>query len=93
MAGPMLAWLAHHERHTYDATRWALQPKDRLRAQLTGQFNAEPSDASATLLYDVVNDGWDRELAVAPGLDPERLAPLLGAAGRWAGAATGRMLG
>ena len=85
MAGPMLAWLAQHERSTYEATRWALQPKDWLRAQLTGQFHAEPSDASATLLYDVVNDGWDRDVAVALGLEPELLAPLLSAPGQRAG--------
>ena len=85
MAGPMLAWLARHERHTYDATRWALQPKDWLRAQLTGEFHAEPSDASATLLYDVVNDDWDQDIVVALGLDPELLAPLVSAAGQRAG--------
>jgi xylulokinase len=45
MAGPMLAWLAEHEQQTYAATRWALQPKDWLRAQLTGQLVAESSDA------------------------------------------------
>src|SRR3954453_19657511 len=85
MAGPMLAWLARHERPSYDATRWALQPKDWLRAQLTGEFSAEPSDASATLLYDLAADDWDRELVVALGLEPEVLAPLLSAAGQPAG--------
>ncbi len=85
MAGPMLAWLARHERHSYAATRWALQPKDWLRARLTGQFHAEPSDASATLLYDVVNDDWDRDIVVALGLDPELLPPLLSSAGQAAG--------
>jgi len=85
MAGPMLAWLAENERETYTAMRWALQPKDWLRAQLTGQFWAEPSDASATLLYDVVGESWDGDVVAALGLDQELLAPLLGAAGRRAG--------
>ena len=85
MAGPMLAWLAHHEVASYELMRWALQPKDWFRAQLTGRFSAEPSDASATLLYDLIADDWDRELAVGLGLDPELLAPVLGAAGRLAG--------
>ena len=85
MAGPMLAWLRTHERHTYDATRWALQPKDWLRAQLTGQFHAEPSDASATLLYDVVADDWDRDLVAALGLDPESWHHCSVAAGHRAG--------
>ena len=85
MAGPMLGWLAEHEPQTYAATRWALQPKDWLRARLTGQFAAEPSDASATLLYDVLGDCWDTELATTLGLDAGLLAPLLGAAGEPAG--------
>ncbi len=85
MAGPMLAWLAQREPRVYAAARWALQPKDWLRARLTGQFHAEPSDASATLLYDVLADGWDLEVVSALGLDAQMLAPLLGAAGQLAG--------
>ena len=69
MAGPMLAWLAGNEPATYAATRWALQPKDWLRAQLTGRFATEPSDASATLLYDVAGDTWDADVIDALGLD------------------------
>ena len=65
----MLAWLAGHEPAAYAATRWALQPKDWLRAQLTGRFATEPSDASATLLYDVAGDRWDDDVLGALGLD------------------------
>jgi xylulokinase len=85
MAGPMLAWLAAHEGSTYAAMRWALQPKDWVRAQLTGQFFAEPSDASATLLYDVLGDGWDGDVAAALGLNVDLLAPLLPSSGCAAG--------
>jgi xylulokinase len=85
MAGPMLAWLAQREPETYAATRWALQPKDWLRARLTGRFAAEPSDASATLLYDVLGDSWDLEVVDALGLDAHLLAPLLRSAGSHAG--------
>jgi xylulokinase len=77
MAGPMLAWVARHEPSVYAGTRWALSPKDWLRARLTGEFHAEPSDASATLLYDVAGDRWDLEVVEALGLDAGRLAPLL----------------
>jgi xylulokinase len=96
MAGPMLAWLAEHEPDTYAAARWALQPKDWLRSQLTGWFATEPSDASATPLYDIPGDGWDLEVVEALGLDPARLAPLLPGAGHRAGELTGeaaRLLG
>src|SRR3984885_14975657 len=59
MTGPLLKWVADHEPRTYAEARWALQPKDWIRARLTGEFHAEPSDASASLLYDVLGDRWD----------------------------------
>ena len=96
MTGPMLLWIAEHEPHTYTEARWALQPKDWLRARLTGEVHAEPSDASATLLYDVIGDRWDREVVSALGLDTSLLAPLLPSAGAPAGhlvAETGTDLG
>jgi xylulokinase len=96
MTGPLLMWIAEHEPRTYTEARWALQPKDWLRARLTGEVHAEPSDASATLLYDVIGDRWDREVVSALGLDTSLLAPLLPSAGAPAGhlvAETGTDLG
>jgi xylulokinase len=96
MAGPLLAWLATHEPAAWAATRWALQPKDWLRAQLTGRFVTEPSDASATLLYDVAGDRWDTEVVAALDLDPAKLPPILARAGDRAGSLTdegARLLG
>ncbi len=85
MTGPLLAWIAEHEPRTYRDARWALQPKDWLRARLTGEFHAEPSDASATLLYDVPGDRWDLEAVTALGLEAGLLAPLLPSSGTPAG--------
>jgi xylulokinase len=85
MTGPMLTWIAENEPRTYTEARWALQPKDWIRARLTGEVHAEPSDASATLLYDVPGDRWDLEVVSALGLDPHLLAPLLPSAGALAG--------
>jgi len=85
MAGPLLAWLAIHERTSYRATRWALQPKDWVRGRLTGLFDSEPSDASATLLYDIPSDTWDLDVMMALGLDPGMFPPLLPHAGDLAG--------
>jgi xylulokinase len=62
MAGPTLLWLKTHESELYESARWALQPKDWLRMQLTGEACGEPTDASATLLYDFDADGWSREV-------------------------------
>ena len=85
MTGPLLMWIAENEPRTYTEARWALQPKDWLRARLTGEVHAEPSDASATLLYDVMGDRWDLEVVGALGLDASMLAPLLPPAGASAG--------
>jgi xylulokinase len=88
MAGPLLAWLAGNEPEAWAATRWALQPKDWLRAQLTGQFVTEPSDASGTLLYDVTADRWEPEVVTALGLDAGKLPPILSRSADHAGALT-----
>ena len=85
MTGPMLMWIAEHEPRIYQDARWALPPKDWIRARLTGEFHAEPSDASATLLYDLMGDRWDLEVVSALGLNPDLLAPLLPSAGAPAG--------
>jgi xylulokinase len=89
MAGPMLAWLAAHEPDAYARTHVALQPKDWLRARLTGCLATEPSDASATLLYDVAHDAWDADVPAALGLDPAKLPPILAHSGAAAGPLTG----
>ena len=85
MTGPLLMWVAEHEPGTYRDARWALAPKDWLRARLTGEIHAEPSDASASLLYDVPGDRWDLEVVRALGLDAGLLAPVLPSAGAPAG--------
>ncbi len=84
MAGPSLLWLGRNEPEVYGAARWALQPKDWLRLRLTGEAASEPSDASATLLYDLLSDRWAYPVVEALGLRPDLLAPLVpsgGAAG------------
>jgi xylulokinase len=75
MAGPTLLWIRRHESRMYDAARWALQPKDWLRLRLTSQARTDPTDASATLLYDLGKDTWAhdvlRELGIRPTLLPD----------------------
>jgi xylulokinase len=80
MAGPSLLWLHDHEPDVYAAARWVLQPKDWLRLRLTGDIFAEPSDASATLLYDLLSDDWDYPVVETLSLRPDLLAPLVASA-------------
>ncbi len=77
MAGPFLCWLMHNESASYQAARWALQPKDWVRFLLTGSAASDPSDASATLLYDLPADCWADDVISALGLKRELFPPLL----------------
>src|SRR5579884_3868977 len=82
VAGPLLCWLTRHEGVSYQASRWALQPKDWLRFRLTDVPAADPSDASATLLYDLLADDWADDVITALGLQRALLAPILPSSAR-----------
>ena len=75
-AGPTLAWLADHDPDTVDRARWALQAKDWLRYMFTGRAATDPSDASGTLLYDVVDGRWSDAAMAAARVRPDLLAPV-----------------
>ena len=75
MAGPVLAWLARHEPGTIAAADTMVAPKDWLRMQLVpGEAVTDPSDASATLLWDVVAQDWSAPVVAAAGIEV-RLLP------------------
>lgn len=77
MAGPILAWMARHEPRSLRAAVRAVQPKDWLRMQLCGTGGVtDPSDASATLLYDVVSDRWSDAACDEVGIDSGLLPPI-----------------
>jgi xylulokinase len=74
MMGPMLCWLAEHEPEVLEQAEVALLPKDVVRAALAGPPVTDRSDASATLLWDVVDDDWARSVAERIGV-PAALLP------------------
>jgi xylulokinase len=74
MYGPILGWLAEHEAPVVAQSQLALLPKDVLRTGLTGAPVTDRSDASATLLWDVVDDSWAWGVAARMGV-PDRLLP------------------
>lgn len=89
MAGPLLTWLARHEPATLARTATVLAPKDWLRSQLTGDRVTERSDASASLLWDVVADEWSAPAVRLAGVRSEQLPQVRGSAetvGSWDGA-------
>lgn len=77
MAGPTLLWLRERDATVYTEARWALQPKDWLRLRMTGEVATEPSDASGTLLYDVVSDNWATEAIWALNLRGDWLPKII----------------
>jgi xylulokinase len=85
MAGPELAWLHRHEPEVVAPARWALQPKDWIRARLISRFATEPSDASATLIYNVLGQGWDHDVIAALGIRADLLPEILPFSGSVAG--------
>jgi xylulokinase len=75
MTGPLLAWLAAHEPASVAAAAAVVLPKDAVRARLVpGPPVTDRSDASATLLWDVVADDWSAAALGAAGV-PRRLLP------------------
>lgn len=73
MTGPILAWLARHEPALLERAAAVLLPKDALRATLVPGAVTDRSDASATLLWDVVDEGWSAAAVAAAGVDPSLL--------------------
>ena len=78
MAGPMLSWLRRHEPASLEAMTVACSPKDWLRGQLTGDRVTERSDASATLLWDVVADDWSSAALTLARVGRDKLPTLVG---------------
>lgn len=76
MTGPMLAWLAGHEPAAVARAATVLLPKDALRAALVlgAELVTDRSDASGTLLWDVVAEGWSPAAVAAAGV-PAGLLP------------------
>jgi len=67
-AGASAAWLREVEPETLDRARAIIQPKDYIVLRLTGEISSEPSDASATWLYDIRQRRWSETLASACGV-------------------------
>ena len=66
---PKILWVRQHEPKVYDKTKHVLLPKDYIRYRMTGEYATEVSDASGTLLLDVVNRKWSDKLLGLLGID------------------------
>jgi xylulokinase len=70
---PKILWLRNQEKRNFAKLAKVLLPKDDIRRRLTGDYVTEVSDASGTLLLDVVNRKWSRKLLRKIDLDTDLL--------------------
>jgi len=66
---PKILWVREHEPKVFGKTKHILLPKDYIRYCMTGEYASEVSDASGTLLLDVVNRVWSDKLLLLLDLD------------------------
>jgi xylulokinase len=72
-SAPKILWVRDNEPQVYERVAHFLLPKDFVRYRLTGEFATDVSDASGTLLFDVTNRRWSKEILSALGIDPQIL--------------------
>ena len=70
---PKILWLRNNEKRNYDRLAKVLLPKDDIRRRLIGDNVTEVSDASGTLLLDVVKRKWSKKLLGKIDLDVDLL--------------------
>ena len=71
---PKIWWVRQHEPEVWARVRSILLPKDYVRFRLTGARAIDVTDASGTLLLDVVNRRWSAPMMEVSQLD-EALLP------------------
>jgi len=75
---PKVLWLRKHEPAAFARLSKVVLAKDYIRYRLTGVLATEPSDASATLMYDTAHLRWSHPILEAMDLDPS-IVPEVGA--------------
>src|SRR6185503_9388423 len=84
---PKVLWLRNHEPQAFTRLATVLLAKDFVRYRLTGELATEPSDASATLMYDTARLRWSSEILAAVGL-PMSIVPIVGSSSEVLGRVT-----
>jgi xylulokinase len=74
---PKVLWLRRHEPEAFARLATVMLPKDFIRFKLTAVVATEPSDASATLMYDTARLRWSAEILDAVNV-PRSIVPDVG---------------
>lgn len=73
---PKLLWLRQHEPAAFRSAAKALQPRDLVALELTGELATDGSHASATLVYNLRARDWDLRLLDDLDLDVGLFPPV-----------------
>ena len=73
---PKLLWMREHEPENFAKIDKIMLPKDYINYLLTGRHCTDFSDASGTLLLDVKNKRWSKEMLDICGISEEQLPKL-----------------
>ena len=73
---PKILWMKKHEPDLFSKIRRIMLPKDYLIYMLSGEFCTDFSDASGTLLLDVKNRTWSKEMLELCNLNINQLPKL-----------------
>ena len=72
---PKILWVQQNEPEVYARARHVLLPKDYVRFRLTGQYAMDKADGSGTLLFDLRQRSWSREVVEALNIPMDWLPP------------------
>ncbi|MGO5052936.1 xylulokinase [Lachnospiraceae bacterium LCP25S3_G4] len=70
---PKILWVKNNEPEHFEKIQKIMLPKDYLTYGLSGVFATDVSDASGTLLFDVKNRRWSKEMLAICGVGEEQL--------------------
>ena len=72
-----LHWMQNNEPDLFANISHMLLAKDYIRYRLTGVLGSEPSDASATLLFNIAKSEWSDEMCALLDIDSGLLPPII----------------
>ncbi|MFV0556492.1 MAG: xylulokinase [Lactovum sp.] len=79
---PKILWLQEQEPEVWASVKKIMLPKDYLSFYLTGNICSDYSDAAGTLLLDVENKVWSKEIAEVFNIDLSLLPELVESTGQ-----------
>lgn len=74
---PKILWVKNNEPEIFNKVKLFLLPKDYVRYKLTGKIHSEYSDAAGTLLLNIEEKEWSREICELLDINPEICPPLV----------------